>query len=201
VPPPLLQEWADLRARRVTSFGPQWSRARRRHPHESDGAKVTPLPSFVAALVMPVVRRAVPAPLYSGSPNQLCVSVYRGVDSFILPHNDNENDTLRDPILGLSLGSGTSMTLILPKALSPTGAIVKADVALPRRSLYVMSGDALHVWHHGIFEGKTSGTRYSVTLRRVLPPPGEDGEARRKREASRPPREGKRLRQSRLHFK
>lgn len=195
--------WMDFKARRVRSYGPPWSHAEKRLLHECDGVRPTPLPMYVEEVVMPIVRNVVPRSVYDACPNQLCLSVYSGVESFILPHSDEENDRLDAPILGLSLQAGTTMTLALPKALSPTGAMVKADVLLPRRSLYVMSGDALHSWHHGIFAGKTKGTRYSLTLRVALPPSVEQQEARireeRSQEVQRRTLPGrKRMRQSRL---
>jgi alkylated DNA repair dioxygenase AlkB len=191
-------KWTDFKARRVASFGPPWSHAEKRLLHECDGARPTALPGYVADIVLPAVRRVVPRELYDSAPNQLCVAVYRGAESFILPHSDEENDRLGAPILGLSLQAGTTMTLSLPQALSPTGGMVKADVWLPPRSLYVMSGDALSIWHHGIFAGKTNGTRYSLTLRLALPPSTEQHEARKRDATQRGRIKRKRLRQSRL---
>lgn len=188
--------WKDLRARRVLSYGPPWSHAERRLLHACDGARVTPLPPYVAEVVLPAVRAVVPRAVYAAEPNQLCVTVYHGKESFILPHSDEENDRLDAPILGLSLQAGTTMTLVLPKAQSPTGKMIKTDVVLPPRSLYVMSGDALHTWHHGIFAGKTLGIRYSLTLRRALPPSAEQQLERQKRLSVSDSR--KRLRQSHL---
>lgn len=186
--------WVDFKARRVLSYGPPWSHAERRMLHACDGARPTPLPPYVEQVVLPAVRAVVPQTVYAATPNQLCVAVYRGPDSFILPHSDEENDRLDAPILGLSLQSGTTITLVLPKALSPTGKMIKHDVFLPRRSLYVMSGESLHIWHHGIFAGKTQGIRYSLTLRRALPPSAEQQLEREKRAAAKGTR--KRMRQT-----
>lgn len=66
------------------------------------------------------------------------------------------------------------MTLTLRARYSGLGKDVKHDVRLPRGAVYIMSGDALRVWQHAIFQGKTEGSRISLTFRDVEPHrPGE----------------------------
>lgn len=165
-------EWKDLRVRQSKNYGPPFSLEHRRLLFEKDGYRPTPLPGFASDLIMPMIREKVPKSIYPGqsSPNQLVIAKYDGhAETHILPHSDCENDVIHDPILGLSLSGSAIMTLLLPRARSGLGRTVKKDVHLPRRSLYVMSGPALYSWHHGIFPGKTNGTRYSLTFRRASP--------------------------------
>lgn len=165
-------KWKDLRVRQSKNYGPPFSFEHRRLMFERDGFKQTPLPEYAEEIVLPLVRDKVPQMIYAGvhPPNQLLIAKYDGrKETHIMPHSDCENDDILDPILGLSLSAGTTMTLVLPRTRSGTGKIIKHDVYLPRRSLYIMSGPALYVWHHGIFPGKTEGVRYSLTFRRASP--------------------------------
>jgi alkylated DNA repair dioxygenase AlkB len=163
--------WDDLKVRRSKSYGPPYSLDQRRFMHETDGFPCTPLPAYVRNIVLPIVRERVPKSIYDGCPNQLVVHRYDATagNAYIMPHSDCENTTMLDPILGLCLAGTATMTLILPRKSSVTGKLVKRDVLLPRRCLYVMSGESLHAWHHGIFPGKTVDIRYSLTFRRVAP--------------------------------
>jgi 2OG-Fe(II) oxygenase superfamily len=163
--------WDDLRVRRSKAYGPPFSLKQRRFMHENDGFPTTPLPAYVEKLILPLVRDRIPRSVYNGCPNQLVVHRYDATKgkSYIMPHSDCENEIMYDPIIGLCLAGMTTMTLILPCKASLDRKMVKRDVRLPRLCLYVMSGDALRVWHHGIFPGRTDGVRYSLTFRRVLP--------------------------------
>lgn len=163
-------EWKDMKVRRSKGYGPPFSLQERRFLHHADGFPSLPLPAYAHELIMPLIRARIPRNIYDGTPNQMAVQAYNGTsETYIMPHSDCENDHMHDPILGLCLSASTTMTLILPKPLSPTGRPIKHDVRLPRRCLYVMSGDALYRWHHGIFPGRTEGVRYSITFRRAFP--------------------------------
>jgi alkylated DNA repair dioxygenase AlkB len=166
-------DWIDARSRRFKPYGPVYSFTKKTFVF---GPKQTPLPSYATNIVLPLVKKVVPQSVYPTPPvppNQLLINEYDSArDTYILPHSDCENTIILDPILGLCCGAECTMTLILPKSSSPTGVSVKHDVLLPRRCLYVMGGESLNRYHHGIFSKKTErgGIRYSLTFRRTRPP-------------------------------
>jgi alkylated DNA repair dioxygenase AlkB len=165
--------WTDMGVRRFKSYGPPYSFSKRTFVHSQSP---TPLPAYATDRILPLVAALVPQSVYAtppAPPNQLVVNEYDAArESHILPHSDCENTIIEDPILGLCLAAACTMTLILPKAASANGVSIKRDVFLPRRCLYVMGGDSLYLWHHGIFRNKTErgAIRYSLTFRRTSPP-------------------------------
>ena len=67
-------------------------------------------------------------------------------------------------VVGVSLGAGCVMRF-RPESRGRTGF----ELALPRRSAYVLGGDARRVWQHSIPAVKE--LRYSVTFRTLRKPP------------------------------
>lgn len=161
------QQWRDYMFRVVKNFGPPYDLRKKRFLY-GDGAPVsTPLPAYAHELVLHRLRDRVDI-LSSFRPNQLTCSLYGTSathDTHLLPHNDCENGNIKTAVVGVCLGAPCTMTLILPARKSGLRRDVKNDVLLPRRSVYVMSEDALRVWLHAIFRGRTDGTRYSLTFR------------------------------------
>lgn len=78
-----------------------------------------------------------------------------GPGAIIQPHFDKP---LWAHVIGVSLSCDTVMRFDRPD--DPAAV---AEVPLPRRSLYVLQGAALHQWRHAL--PPTPGTRWSVTLR------------------------------------
>lgn len=128
----------------------------------------------------------------------------------VYPPGDGVSAHTDDPltwtgwVLGLSLGSDTVMTFRDPRRPrgdggEPPGGNLVADVLLPRRSLYVMTGEARWGLTHEIVRrqydyvrgvAQFRDTRVSMTLRGINPemmPLGErardDREAKRRRAA------------------
>lgn len=165
-------EWTDYHFRKAKNYGPAYNLAKKRFLFGPVAPPWQPLPAYATELVMsrlpglaPVLRRF--------QPNQLTAGLYPiPGDARILPHNDCENDRIETAVVGVCLGAACTMTLILRKGDSAVGHEVKRDVRLPACSVYVMSGDSLRIWHHAIFEGKTEGTRVSLTFRDVSPNAG-----------------------------
>ncbi len=79
-------------------------------------------------------------------------------------------------MIGISLGSDIIMDLIGPKG-------EKIPIFLPRRSLYILQGEARYIWKHGIPGRKTDklkdgkllirNTRASLTYRIVISNDGQ----------------------------
>ena len=49
----------------------------------------------------------------------------------------------------------------------PADPSVEVQIPLPRRSVYVMSGNARMLWQHGIQKGHVQGRRLVVTVREL----------------------------------
>ena len=158
--------WNRRRTRITKNYGPYYFFSERDTPQGrfryTDGKIIhTPLPPFLNTLVMPIILHAIPS-MESFKPNQLHVALYRkGEDGKIRMHNDNKMGELGPFIVGMCLNSGCIMTFMHPK----TGK--KKLVNLPRRSIYVMTGESHHEWRHGILSGDTERDRISFTLREV----------------------------------
>lgn len=158
--------WARRRTRITKNYGPYYLFTERDTPHGrfrfTDGKVVhTPLPPFLYSLVLPIVRRAVPL-LQDFEPNQVHIALYRkGEDGKIRMHNDNKMGELGPYIVGMCLVSDCDMTFVRPR----DGR--KRVVHLPRRCVYVMTGESHTEWRHGILSGQTPGDRVSFTLRDV----------------------------------
>lgn len=167
--------WKDFRYRLTKNYGPVYDLAARRFRFGKDAPKELPLPSYANNVVLPILRRLHPM-LKEFQPNQLAVGKYPHKGSHIKPHNDCENGYIHTGVVGVCLGAACKMTLVLRAKENGVGRDVKRDVRLPRGCVYVMSGDALRVWEHAIFPGKTDGSRISLTFRDVEPHrPEEEG--------------------------
>lgn len=166
--------WTRRRTRITKNYGPHYMYSERDTPegrfrYTNGNIIRTPLPPFMHTLVMPIVQRNVPE-LHEFTPNQLHVALYRkGEDSKIRMHNDNKMGELGPYIVGMCLRSDCSMTFLHPK----TGK--KRIINLPRRCVYVMTGESHHDWRHGILSGDTDEDRVSFTLRDVRRLNVEDG--------------------------
>ncbi|GAB0493975.1 hypothetical protein MMPV_005263 [Pyropia vietnamensis] len=163
--------WVNVKTRWMKQYGPRFFRPHLFGGPDSGGGgggggrRPTPLPPYVASIVLPLLQERVPA-LANWSPNQLCLNRYEaGTGHAITPHNDNEDGSLRVAVAGVCVGAAAVMTF-----LHADGA--KRDVALPGGCVYVMSGDAFAVWRHAIFARnidyrRGGGARVSLTLRQV----------------------------------
>ncbi|KAI0563081.1 2OG-Fe(II) oxygenase [Gracilaria domingensis] len=167
-------QWTRRRTRITKNYGPYYfyherntSEGRFRY---TDGKIMhTPLPDFLETLVMPILTREVPQ-LSDFKPNQLHVALYKKEeDGKIHMHNDNKMGELGPYIVGMCLLSDCHMTFMRPK----DGR--KRVLHLPRRCVYVMTGESHFEWRHGILKGQTSSDRVSFTLREVGKLAVEDG--------------------------
>lgn len=168
--------WVNVKTRWMKQYGPRFNFRTRLFGGPDGGSgggsgsggarRPTPLPPYVATIVLPLLRERVPG-LASWVPNQLCLNRYEaGTGHAITPHNDNEGGGLRVAVAGVCIGAAAVMTF-----LHANGD--KRDVALPGGCAYVMSGDAFAVWRHAIFASNIDyrrgggGARVSLTLRQV----------------------------------
>ena len=62
-----------------------------------------------------------------------------------------------------------SLSLSSPSIMSLTSAVsdLEIDIAIPARSLLVLSGDARHSWMHGIRRDEIKSLRHCVTIREL----------------------------------
>ena len=166
--------WTRRRTRITKNYGPYYFYSERDTPNGrfryTDGKVMhTDLPPFLHSLILPVVRDAVPS-LHQFNPNQLHVALYRkGEDSKIRMHNDNKMGQIGPYIVGMCLLSDCYMTFVRPRDSR------KKVVHLPRRCVYVMSGESHTEWRHGILGGDTPTDRVSFTLRDVRKLAVEEG--------------------------
>lgn len=166
--------WSRRRTRVTKNYGPYYLYTERdtaegRFRYTDGRVLSTPLPKFMQRLVMPILHRAVPL-LWDFRPNQLHVALYRpGDDAKIRMHNDNKMGQIGPYIVGICLGAGCDMTFVRPK----DGR--KKIVHLPRRCVYVMTGESHREWRHGILSGQTEANRVSFTLREVYQLAVEEG--------------------------
>lgn len=159
-------QWTERRTRTTKNYGPYYVYAEKNTPEGrfrvTDGEVLyTPLPSFLDKIIMPLLRDNVPM-LDSFEPNQVHVALYRKdkCDRIRL-HNDNKMGLLGPYIVGICLGASCNMTFVRPSDGK------KRVLRLPRRCVYVMSGESHTVWRHGILDGHTAANRISITLRDV----------------------------------
>jgi DNA oxidative demethylase len=76
--------------------------------------------------------------------------------AIIQPHRDKP---VWELVIGISLGSAAVMTFSKPPELGGESF----DIVMPPRSLYLMSGEARHVYQHSL--PPVQATRWSITLR------------------------------------
>lgn len=161
--------WVDFKFRQTKNYGPAYDLRRKRFLFGERAPKQNPMPHYASDIVLPRLQSLTPI-LNNFQPNQLAVGLYKVPgESHILPHNDCENGRIGTAVVGVCLAAACTMTLILRSQYSGVGRDSKMDVNLPRGAVYIMSGDALRVWEHAIFPGKTEATRYSLTFRDVSP--------------------------------
>lgn len=166
--------WTQRRTRLTKNYGPYYLYTERdtaegRFRYTDGTIQHTPLPPFLFDTVLPIVRRAVPL-LQAFEPNQLHVALYKArEDGKIHMHNDNKMGQLGPYIVGMCLLSDCDMTFVRPR--DGKRRIVK----LPRRCVYVMSGESHFEWRHGILSGDTDSDRVSFTLRDIRKLAVEEG--------------------------
>ncbi|KAL6047845.1 hypothetical protein QOT17_021412 [Balamuthia mandrillaris] len=151
--------------RRVQMYGP-W--------HDSKyqvkkGCIVTPLPSFAAPLaqkIKQVTEDHFPqfdlTDYHMGEDKytELFINEYKPEDS--LQFHFDHRSTYKEVIFGVSLLSDAYLFFSRGKT--------QAKVAIPRRSLYLMTGPSRTAWKHGMLPGTLSNDgakRYSLTFRHV----------------------------------
>ncbi|CAN8062734.1 unnamed protein product [Agarophyton chilense] len=167
-------QWIRRRTRITKNYGPYYfyqerNTAEGRFRYTDGNIVHTPLPDFLETIVMPILIREVPE-LSNFTPNQLHVALYKKQEeSKIHMHNDNKMGELGPYIVGMCLLSDCYMTFVRPKDGK------KRVLHLPRRCVYVMTGESHHEWRHGILKGQTSSDRVSFTLREVRKLALEDG--------------------------
>lgn len=166
--------WTRRRTRVTKNYGPYYLYSERDTPdgrfRYTDGKVLhTALPDFLREQIMPILHRALPV-LKDFKPNQFHVALYKnGDDHKIRMHNDNKMGELGPFIVGMCLRGDCDMTFVRPRDNR------KRVVHLPRRCVYVMSGESHFEWRHGILSGQTVGDRVSFTLREVKKLAVEDG--------------------------
>lgn len=160
--------WTDYRTRLSKNYGPAYSLYHRRFLFGPSSPTQKPLPAYATETVLPRLR-ALTRLLEKFTPNQLAVGRYMVPGGYILPHRDVENGVIHTAVVGVCLGGKCTMTFI--RRGTGRGGERKVDVVLRPGDVYVMAGDALRVWEHAIFPGRTEGTRTSLTLRDVGPHP------------------------------
>lgn len=165
-------KFTDNKYRFSKAYGPPYNISERRFDFTR---RRYPLPDYATKLVLPILRERI-APVKDFHPNQLSAQIYdpNRQNVHIMPHNDCENGELGDLLIGVTLNAACTMTLILQAQHTGLGKDMKRDVRLRRRSVYIMSGPALRVFRHAIFEGNTdmhpAGGRLSLTFRDVILP-------------------------------
>jgi alkylated DNA repair dioxygenase AlkB len=108
------------------------------------------------------------SPTHTYLPNQLIINLYDPKRNHnILPHNDCENGNLGPVIIGVNLLSDCTMIFSKPKDISGTAKQLTCNVFMPRRSVYLMTGEALRKWRHAIFTANLTAVRISLTYRQV----------------------------------
>lgn len=158
--------WTRRRTRLTKNYGPYYMYSERDTPEGrfryTDGQILhEPLPDFLHKLILPIVARADPR-LAQFQPNQFHIALYqKGEDHKIHMHNDNKMGELGPYIVGMCLKSDAYMTFARPS----DGR--RMAVHLPRRCVYVMSGESHYQWRHGILSRHTRADRVSFTLRDV----------------------------------
>lgn len=166
--------WTQRRTRITKNYGPYYLYNERDTPEGrfryTDGKILhTPLPSFLHQLILPIITRAVPQ-LARFTPNQFHVSLYlQSDDHKIHMHNDNKMGELGPFIVGICLKSDAYMTFVRPSDGK------RKLVHLPRKCVYVMTGESHTEWRHGILTGHTKSDRVSFTLRDVRKLAVEEG--------------------------
>lgn len=164
-------EWLDYRVRRAKNYGPSYDLHRRLFLFGAEATRKTyPLPSYAHSIVLPRIRRLHPL-LHDFQPNQLAVNYYdpKLGKTHILPHNDCENAHVHTAVVGVSLASSCTFTLILRRVTSGLPHDIKHDITLPCGSVYVMSDESLRTWMHAIFSTGIHAPRISLTFRDISP--------------------------------
>lgn len=164
-------QWNDYKYRQTKNYGPAYDLHRRTFLFGAEATRKTyPLPSYVHHTVLPRLRSLLPL-LSDFHPNQLTVSLYNPIagKTHIMPHNDCENAHIHTAVVGVSLDSSCTFTLILRRSISGLPNDIKRDFYLPPGSVYVMSHDSLRSWMHAIFPGSVKHPRISLTLRDISP--------------------------------
>lgn len=123
-----------------------------------------PMPPLVQQLSEQIVARGI----LQYQPDQVIINEYLPGQG-LRPHKDR--NYFENQICGINLGSGCIMRYIKIKG----GDVV--DVAVPRRSLYLMQDDARYKWNHSIPPRKKDTIngevqyrerRWSITYRKVI---------------------------------
>lgn len=160
-------DWENYGVCSVKNYGPSYNLPMRRFLFGPSAPRGYPMPRFATEVILPRVRGAMPL-LKDYYPNQVTTGLYNVLGkTHIFMHNDGENGELSTAVVGVCLGARCTMTLLLRKEVSGLEEDVKRDVVLPKGAMYVMSGDSMLVWEHGIYAGKTEGTRVALTFRDV----------------------------------
>ncbi len=161
------EPWKSNRSgtRRVQMYGPRHDA----HYHVKKGAAVTPLPAYCGNLmqkVKEVCKRHFPELAVDSNPKlgydsftELFVNEYLP-DQSLQFHKDHCS-TYEEVILGISLSAGIYLSFQLRGK--------EVSVFVPRRSLYLMTGDSRLKWKHGIHANSLvdGDRRVSLTLRTV----------------------------------
>jgi alkylated DNA repair dioxygenase AlkB len=156
------QPWLSELRHRVQHHGYKYDYKRRKVTPEM---YLGPLPAWLVPLCQELKDRG----LMPRVADQVIINEYEPGQG-IAPHIDCR-DCFDDTIASLSLGSSCVMQFVRLKTQKTV------PVFLGRRSLVVLSGEARHVWRHGIpprksdpFEGRVvaRGRRLSITFRNVL---------------------------------
>ncbi|MCP5402603.1 MAG: alpha-ketoglutarate-dependent dioxygenase AlkB [Novosphingobium sp.] len=117
--------------------------------------------SFVACDPMPQGFRSVAqkaADLAGVRPEDLaeCLLNRYEAGAIIQPHFDKP---VWDHVIGISLGAPTTMQF----SRQGEASALEVAIALPPRSMYLLAGDARHVWQHSL--PPMAATRWSITFR------------------------------------
>lgn len=160
------ETWKDNRnkTRKIQICGPYHDRKWKVIP-----GKITPHPKYSSVLLdiidkfrkkdetCSILTNTIMSKFKDGTKCELFVNSYLTGDGLRQPHD--HRSTYDEIIIGVSILSNSKMTFSRGKK--------KIKVDLPRRSLYIMSGESRFLYKHGIQPGDITKRRVSLTFRTV----------------------------------
>ncbi len=158
-------QWKDNRtkSRKIQIFGPyhdyKWKiipNKYTQHPEYSH-CLLNIIKSFFHGKSPTFLKNSTLKKMFDGKKCELFVNLYLS-DNSLRAHHDHRT-TYDEIIIGVSLLSKCHITFV--------GKNKKIKVEIPRRSLYVMSGESRFVYKHSIQKGDIKEKRISLTYRTI----------------------------------
>jgi alkylated DNA repair dioxygenase AlkB len=151
------QPWNTTLTRRTQHYGFIYD-----YKSKAASGRTNPIPDWCGFLINRLLENCI----LSAIPDQLIVNEYKPGQG-IFPHVDDVR-SFEDGIVSLSLGSEVMMDFVDNQDTS-----IKKEVALKRRSVISLHGDARYNWRHGIAARKSDygikrGRRVSLTFRKMI---------------------------------